>query len=76
MLYGFSFTSFIESICCAESDFCDIAGCTGKCADLPDGPLCYCDEGFTLLNDSKSCAGINMTTFICTKVVILIFFQH
>ncbi|CAK8674679.1 unnamed protein product [Clavelina lepadiformis] len=48
-----------------EGDFCSVNrcngyGCTDQCANLPDGPLCWCDgDGYQLLNDSKTCADID-----------------
>ena len=48
----------ITSFFVSEVNRCSGFGCvSGNCVNLPTGPLCYCDEGFVLLNDSKTCAG-------------------
>ncbi|RWS08434.1 low-density lipoprotein receptor-related protein 4-like protein [Dinothrombium tinctorium] len=34
---------------------CKTAGCTQKCIQTPKGPRCFCQEGFLLDSDGKTC---------------------
>ncbi|GIY07542.1 putative vitellogenin receptor [Caerostris darwini] len=41
------------------NDICANATCSQKCRLTPAGPECYCDDGYKLQTDNKSCSDVN-----------------
>ncbi|GFT41556.1 putative vitellogenin receptor, partial [Nephila pilipes] len=44
---------------CPKSDVCTGVDCSQKCRATSRGPECYCDDGYSLDSDNKTCSDIN-----------------
>ncbi|KAF8770698.1 Low-density lipoprotein receptor-related protein 2 like protein [Argiope bruennichi] len=50
-------------------DVCSNATCTQNCRPTPNGPECFCDAGYNLQNDNRTCSDIDecLTEGFCSQ---------